>query len=91
MLSGDLDRAVTVLTEGVVQHPRAVALSNNLAAVHERQGRVAEAISIWERALELHPENVTLQRNLDAARHRPIAPAPVPAAGAEPVADRVTA
>jgi Flp pilus assembly protein TadD len=75
MLSGDLDRAIAVLTEGAAQHPRAVALSNNLAAVHERQGRVAEAISIWERALEMQPENLTLQRNLDAARHRPAAPA----------------
>jgi len=85
MLSGDLDRAVAVLAEGVGQHPRAVALANNLAAVHERQGRVAEAISMWERALEVQPENLTLQRNLDAARHRPVASTATPAAAARRV------
>jgi Flp pilus assembly protein TadD len=74
ILSGDLDRATALLTEGIAQHPRAVALHGNLAAVQERQGHLSEAVATWERALELEPENATFQRQLDAARHVPAGP-----------------
>ncbi len=74
ILSGDLDRAAALLTEGVAQHPRAVALHSNLAAVQERQGHLTDAAATWERALELEPENATFQRQLDAARHVPTGP-----------------
>lgn len=68
VLAGDLDRAAAFLTEGVAAYPRAVTLYTNLGAVYERQGRIGDAVAIWERGLELEPDNAIMQRNLDALR-----------------------
>jgi len=48
-LTGDVQRAITLLTEGVSHHPHAAALFNNLAAAHERRGDLQEAAVNAER------------------------------------------
>ncbi len=62
-LSGDLERAVTLLTEGIGHHPRAGALYNNLAVVHERRGRHADAASTLERGMQEDPGLAQLHKN----------------------------
>lgn len=46
---GDLERATAVLSEGVAAHPHSAVLLNNLATIHERRGRPAEAAAMIER------------------------------------------
>lgn len=46
---GDLDRAVSILEEGITAHPHAAVLLNNLATALERRGRFAEAATIADR------------------------------------------
>lgn len=51
-VSGDLERAVSVLDEGLGYHPHAAVLHSNLAAVHERRGAKADAAMTVERGLQ---------------------------------------
>ena len=48
-LTGDVQRAIALLSEGIGHHPHAAALFNNLAAAHERRGDLPEAASNAER------------------------------------------
>jgi tetratricopeptide (TPR) repeat protein len=47
-LGGDLDRAVSLLQEGIQLHAHAAALHNNLAVVHERRGHYDAALAAAE-------------------------------------------
>jgi tetratricopeptide (TPR) repeat protein len=51
-LRGDLDRAISLLTEGVEAHPHSGVLHNNLAAAHERRNAHREAALAIERGLQ---------------------------------------
>jgi tetratricopeptide (TPR) repeat protein len=50
-LTGELDRALEIVNEGVELHPHAAVLYNTLAAVHERRGDMAAAAQAAERGL----------------------------------------
>jgi tetratricopeptide (TPR) repeat protein len=69
-LLGELDRAVTLLQEGVSAHPHAAALHNNLAAVEERRGRYPEALQAAERGVVEDPGLPQLHKNLGDAHYR---------------------
>ncbi len=69
-LSGDVQRAVAVLEDGVEVHPHAVALHNNLAVAHERRGSYETAARAIEHAL-LEDANVAhLHKNLGDYHYR---------------------
>jgi tetratricopeptide (TPR) repeat protein len=63
-LIGDLDRAVALLTEGIGHHAHAAALYNNLAAVHERRGRLQDAAAAAERGAHEDSGIAQLHKNI---------------------------
>ncbi len=67
---GDLDRVISVLTEGCAAFPHATALSNNLAVVLERCGRLDEAVATIERGLQENPSCAQLHKNLGDLHYR---------------------
>jgi tetratricopeptide (TPR) repeat protein len=69
-LAGDTERAVALLTEGIGHHPRAGALYNNLAAVHERRGRHAEAGTAIDRGMQEDPGLPQLHKNAGDQAYR---------------------
>jgi tetratricopeptide (TPR) repeat protein len=69
-LSGDVDGAATILTDGVVVHPHAAILLNNLAVVLERRGDPDAALVATERALNEDASIAQLHKNLGDLRYR---------------------
>jgi tetratricopeptide (TPR) repeat protein len=69
-LLGDLERAVTLLTEGIALHPHAAPLHNNLAAVHERRGYHPDALQAAERGVMEDAGVAQLHKNLGDAHYR---------------------
>jgi tetratricopeptide (TPR) repeat protein len=69
-LLGELDRAVTLLQEGIAAHPHAAVLHNNLAAVHERRGQHAEARQAAERGVLEDAGIAQLHKNLGDSQYR---------------------
>jgi tetratricopeptide (TPR) repeat protein len=69
-LLGDLERAVTLLTEGIALHPHAAPLHNNLAAVHERRGYHPDALQAAERGVIEDAGLAQLHKNLGDAHYR---------------------
>ncbi|HEY5544554.1 MAG TPA: DUF4388 domain-containing protein [Gemmatimonadaceae bacterium] len=69
-LSGDLDRAVMLLEDGVRAYPRAAALHNNLAVVLERRGRFEEAAAAVERAITEDPTQAPSHKNAGDLHYR---------------------
>ena len=69
-LLGDHQRAAALLTDGIAAHPHAAALHNNLAVVHERQGRYDDALAIVERGIQEDPGHAQLQKNLGDLLYR---------------------
>jgi len=63
-LLGDHQRAATLLAEGLVAHPHAAALHNNLAVVHERQAKYEDALAMVEKGIQEDPGLAQLQKNL---------------------------
>jgi tetratricopeptide (TPR) repeat protein len=63
-LLGDTGRAQQILQEGVLQHPHAAALHNNLAALLERRGSFDEALHAAERGLTDDPGMPQLHKNI---------------------------
>jgi tetratricopeptide (TPR) repeat protein len=63
-LSGDLDRALALITEGVKAHPQAAVLGNTLAAVQERRGEYAAAALAAEAAMAEDGTIPQLHKNL---------------------------
>jgi tetratricopeptide (TPR) repeat protein len=63
-LAGDATRAAAVLQEGLTAHPRAAALHNNLAVVHERRGSYELAARTLEQALLEDAGCAHLHKNL---------------------------
>lgn len=62
--SGDLARATELLEAGIVVHPHAAVLHNNLAVVHERRGRHELAARTIEHALLADANLPQLHKNL---------------------------
>jgi tetratricopeptide (TPR) repeat protein len=69
-LLGELDRAVTLLQEGIAAHPHAAALFNNLAAVQERRGQYPDALQIGERGVLEDAGLAQLHKNLGDLHYR---------------------
>lgn len=62
-LGGDLDRAESILRDGIAAYPHAAALHNNLAAAHERRGRHSEAAQALERGIQEDAGLAQLHKN----------------------------
>jgi tetratricopeptide (TPR) repeat protein len=69
-LSGDVDRAYQTLQEGILQHPHAAPLHNNLAALLERRGQYDEALHAAERGLADDPGMAQLHKNIGDLYYR---------------------
>jgi tetratricopeptide (TPR) repeat protein len=63
-LVNDGGRAQQILQEGLLQHPHAAALHNNLAALLERRGSYDEALHAAERGLTDDPAMPQLHKNI---------------------------
>ncbi len=62
-LTGDLNRAIALLTEGIGAHPHAAVLYNNLSAAFERRGMYDEAGRMAERGAHEDPGLPQLHKN----------------------------
>lgn len=69
-LLGDLERAYTLLTEGIAAHPHAAPLHNNMAAVQERRGYHPEALSAAEHGVLEDTGLPQLHKNLGDCHYR---------------------
>ena len=62
-LSGDLGRAITILSEGAAAHPGAAALHNNLGVALVAVGRADEALQAIDRGISADSSLAPLHRN----------------------------
>ena len=62
-LSGDLGKAIEILSEGAVAHPGAAALHNNLAVALAAVGRGDEALQAIDRGISADSSLAPLHRN----------------------------
>ncbi|MDB4916200.1 MAG: hypothetical protein JWM95_3844 [Gemmatimonadetes bacterium] len=69
-LLGDLERAHTVLLEGIGAHPHAAPLYNNMAAVQERRGYHPDALQAAERGLQEDTGLAQIHKNLGDCHYR---------------------
>jgi tetratricopeptide (TPR) repeat protein len=69
-LAGDLDRALTIVTEGLAAYPHSAPLFNTLATVHERRGDVRAATDAANRGLHEDPQLAPLHKNLGDSLYR---------------------
>lgn len=66
-LRDDLERAVTLVTEGLAAHPRGPVLCNTLAVLFERRGDLAAACQAAERGLTENGALPQLHKNMGDA------------------------
>ncbi|MES2178587.1 MAG: DUF4388 domain-containing protein [Gemmatimonadota bacterium] len=69
-LLGDLERAHSLLLEGIAAHPHAAPLHNNMAAVQERRGYHPEAMQAAERGVQEDTGLPQLHKNLGDQHYR---------------------
>jgi tetratricopeptide (TPR) repeat protein len=69
-LANDIDRAISVLSDGVAAHPHSAVLLNNLGVALERRGRVSEASSAFERGALEDATLPQLHKNLGDSYYR---------------------
>ncbi len=69
-LMGELERAHTLLLEGIHAHPHAAPLHNNLATVEERRGYHPEAMQAAERGVQEDTGIPQLYKNLGDFHYR---------------------
>jgi tetratricopeptide (TPR) repeat protein len=69
-LGGDLDRALSIATEGVAAYPNSAPLFNTLATIHERRGDVRAATEAANRGLHEDSNLAPLHKNLGDALYR---------------------
>jgi tetratricopeptide (TPR) repeat protein len=69
-ISGDLNRATTLLEEAIASHPRLAQLHNLLGVVHERRGDIPAAMRSLERGLGEDPSLPQLHKNLGDCLYR---------------------
>lgn len=61
---GEIDRAISELTEIAEEHPGLTIANFELARVLATDGRLAEAVNAYQRALDSEPANATIANNL---------------------------
>jgi tetratricopeptide (TPR) repeat protein len=64
LLAGDLDRSRELLTVATRIAPRFEKAVNNLGVVLARSGRPAEALEVYQRALQIVPDDSTILTNM---------------------------
>ncbi|MBI2795589.1 MAG: DUF4388 domain-containing protein [Gemmatimonadetes bacterium] len=69
-LSGDLQRGIALLTEGIGVHAHAAVLFSNLAAMLERKGQVDDAIKVAERGVMEDAGLPQLHKNVGDLQYR---------------------
>jgi tetratricopeptide (TPR) repeat protein len=69
-LLGELERAQSLLLEGIALHPHAAPLHNNLAAVQERRGYHPEALQAAEKGVLEDPGLAQIHKNLGDCHYR---------------------
>ncbi|MEO8337236.1 MAG: DUF4388 domain-containing protein [bacterium] len=69
-LLGDLERAHSLLVEGLAAYPHAAPLYNNMAAVQERRGYHPEALAAAERGVQEDTSLAQLHKNLGDCHYR---------------------
>jgi tetratricopeptide (TPR) repeat protein len=69
-LSGDLERAHSILSEGIGVFPHAAVLFNNQAVVQERRGQFDDAFAVADRGVQEDPGLPQLHKNLADAHYR---------------------
>jgi Flp pilus assembly protein TadD len=69
-LTGELERALEIVSEGVEAHPHSAVLYNTLAAVHERRGDLTAAAQAAERGLHEDGTIPQLFKNLGDCLYR---------------------
>jgi tetratricopeptide (TPR) repeat protein len=62
-LKGDLEKASSILADGIRVYPHAAALYNNLAVLHERRGNFEDASVNAERGVHEDPSLTQLHKN----------------------------
>ena len=69
-LSGEVDRAIELLQEGINLHPHAASLYNNLAAMHERRGNFDDAAATADRGTHEDTGVAQLHKNVGDYHYR---------------------
>jgi tetratricopeptide (TPR) repeat protein len=69
-LTNDLDRAISVLNEGVAAHPHSAVLLNNLGVAFERRGRFPDAAAAFDRGALEDATLPQLHKNLGDSHYR---------------------
>ena len=69
-LANDLDRAISVLTDGVAAHPHSAVLLNNLGVALERRGRFPDAAAVFDRGAVEDATLPQLHKNLGDSYYR---------------------
>jgi len=64
---GDLSKAEQLFREHIKQFPNSGEALSNLAAVHARRGRYAEAVPLYDQALKVNPKLVPVHFNAAVA------------------------
>ena len=67
---GDFQRAVDTAKRAVAQTPRNVAYRMTLAKSYFKLERYADAISQWEKVLEINPANRLAKKNIEMAKSK---------------------
>ena len=65
--AGETDRAIRDLERAATLVPHASEVQNHLGAAYAADGRDADALAAFERAVDLDCDNAAAQRNLRAA------------------------
>ena len=69
-LANDIDRAITVLSDGVAAHPHSAVLLNNLGVALERRGRFPDAAMAFDRGALEDASLPQLHKNLGDGYYR---------------------
>ena len=69
-LANDIDRAISVLSDGVAAHPHSAVLLNNLGVALERRGRIGDAAQSFERGALEDATLPQLHKNLGDTYYR---------------------
>jgi tetratricopeptide (TPR) repeat protein len=69
-LGGGLDRAITILEEGIKAYPGSAVLHNNLAVTLERRGKLDDALRAAERGIAEDPGVAQLHKNAGDLHYR---------------------
>jgi tetratricopeptide (TPR) repeat protein len=69
-LAADLERAASLLKEGIALHPHAAPLHNNLAVVLERRGQYEDAVAAAEQGAQEDSALAQLHKNLGDLSYR---------------------